>query len=116
MIQKKKIIKKYSAQDVSTIDLNCGCPKRFSIHGGMGAALMEEPEKLCGVRLYSLYYVPKHVSIARKDILQQQASILTICRSLISIAKYIYIYIYIDLEEFGRQLWTASDMQDQDLS
>ncbi|KAF9928499.1 hypothetical protein BGZ65_006251, partial [Modicella reniformis] len=36
------------AQDVSTIDLNCGCPKRFSIHGGMGAALMDEPEKLCG--------------------------------------------------------------------
>ncbi|GJJ76439.1 tRNA-dihydrouridine synthase 2 [Entomortierella parvispora] len=36
-------------QDVSTIDLNCGCPKRFSIHGGMGAALMEEPEKLCGI-------------------------------------------------------------------
>jgi len=37
------------AQDVSTIDLNCGCPKRFSVHGGMGAALMEEPEKLCGI-------------------------------------------------------------------
>jgi len=37
------------AQDVSAIDLNCGCPKRFSIHGGMGAALMEEPEKLCGI-------------------------------------------------------------------
>ncbi|KAF9904819.1 hypothetical protein BX616_001168 [Lobosporangium transversale] len=37
------------AQDVSTVDLNCGCPKRFSVHGGMGAALMEEPEKLCGI-------------------------------------------------------------------
>ncbi|KAF9351108.1 hypothetical protein BGX34_000798 [Mortierella sp. NVP85] len=37
------------AQDVSTIDLNCGCPKRFSVHGGMGAALMDEPEKLCGI-------------------------------------------------------------------
>lgn len=48
-------VSKCSAQDVSTIDLNCGCPKRFSIHGGMGAALMEEPEKLCGVRLSSLF-------------------------------------------------------------
>ncbi|KAG0323919.1 hypothetical protein BGZ99_002335 [Dissophora globulifera] len=37
------------AQDVSTIDLNCGCPKRFSTHGGMGSALLEEPEKLCGI-------------------------------------------------------------------
>ncbi|RKP35634.1 hypothetical protein BJ085DRAFT_40301 [Dimargaris cristalligena] len=34
------------AQDVSGIDLNCGCPKKFSIQGGMGAALLTEPEKL----------------------------------------------------------------------
>ncbi|CAG8477677.1 11303_t:CDS:10 [Diversispora eburnea] len=32
--------------DVSGIDINCGCPKRFSIQGGMGAALLTEPEKL----------------------------------------------------------------------
>jgi hypothetical protein len=44
------VVRLSSAQDVSTIDLNCGCPKRFSVHGGMGAALMDEPEKLCGVR------------------------------------------------------------------
>ncbi|KAG0221454.1 tRNA-dihydrouridine(20) synthase [NAD(P)+]-like [Actinomortierella wolfii] len=37
------------AKDVSTIDLNCGCPKRFSVHGGMGAALMEDPDKLCAI-------------------------------------------------------------------
>lgn len=32
--------------DVSGIDINCGCPKKFSIQGGMGAALLTEPEKL----------------------------------------------------------------------
>ncbi|KAF9162840.1 hypothetical protein DFQ26_003188 [Actinomortierella ambigua] len=37
------------AQDVSTIDLNCGCPKKFSVHGGMGAALMEDPDRLCAI-------------------------------------------------------------------
>ncbi len=26
--------------DVAGIDINCGCPKRFSIQGGMGAALL----------------------------------------------------------------------------
>lgn len=27
-------------------DLNCGCPKRFSVHAGMGAALLTNPELL----------------------------------------------------------------------
>ncbi|KAJ2726448.1 tRNA-dihydrouridine synthase 2 [Coemansia sp. Benny D115] len=36
-------------QDVSGIDLNCGCPKKFSVGGGMGAALMSDPDKLCAI-------------------------------------------------------------------
>ncbi|KAJ1964200.1 tRNA-dihydrouridine synthase 2 [Dipsacomyces acuminosporus] len=36
-------------QDVSGIDLNCGCPKEFSIQGGMGAALMSDPDRLCSI-------------------------------------------------------------------
>jgi len=35
--------------DVAGIGLNCGCPKPFSISGGMGAALMHVPDKLCAV-------------------------------------------------------------------
>ncbi|KAK6619161.1 hypothetical protein RUM44_003543 [Polyplax serrata] len=31
--------------DVAGIDINMGCPKEFSIKGGMGAALLGEPEK-----------------------------------------------------------------------
>ncbi|KAJ1921285.1 tRNA-dihydrouridine synthase 2 [Tieghemiomyces parasiticus] len=34
------------AQDVCGVDVNCGCPKKFSIQGGMGAALLSQPEKL----------------------------------------------------------------------
>lgn len=34
------------AQDVSGIDVNCGCPKHFSIHSGMGAALLTTPDRL----------------------------------------------------------------------
>lgn len=36
-----KIIK-----DVDGVDLNCGCPKPFSVHGGMGAALLLNPDLL----------------------------------------------------------------------
>lgn len=36
-------------QDVDGIDLNCGCPKHFSIHAGMGSALLKKPEKLCSI-------------------------------------------------------------------
>lgn len=33
-------------QDVAGIDLNCGCPKKFSVQGGMGAALLTNPDNL----------------------------------------------------------------------
>ncbi|AQK45022.1 Aldolase-type TIM barrel family protein [Zea mays] len=31
-------------RDVSAIDINMGCPKSFSLSGGMGAALLSKPE------------------------------------------------------------------------
>ncbi|KAJ3680346.1 hypothetical protein LUZ60_016624 [Juncus effusus] len=31
-------------KDVSAIDINMGCPKQFSLSGGMGAALLSKPE------------------------------------------------------------------------
>ena len=33
-------------QDVSGIDVNMGCPKDYSIKGGMGAALLSHPDKI----------------------------------------------------------------------
>jgi tRNA-dihydrouridine synthase 2 len=32
--------------DVAGIDVNMGCPKEFSLKGGMGAALLTQPEKV----------------------------------------------------------------------
>lgn len=34
------------ARDVAAVDLNCGCPKHFSVHSGMGSALLRTPDKL----------------------------------------------------------------------
>ena len=33
-------------QDVDAIDVNMGCPKSFSLKGGMGAALLTQPDKV----------------------------------------------------------------------
>lgn len=36
-------------EDVAGIDLNCGCPKRFSTHAGMGSALLANPDLLLSI-------------------------------------------------------------------
>jgi tRNA-dihydrouridine synthase 2 len=44
-VQAAKLI----APDVAGIDVNAGCPKPFSTLGGMGAALLKTPDKLCSI-------------------------------------------------------------------
>lgn len=44
-VEALKVVEK----DVGGVGLNCGCPKSFSLQGGMGAALLKEPEKLCNI-------------------------------------------------------------------
>lgn len=44
-VQAAKLI----AADVAGIDVNAGCPKPFSTTGGMGAALLKTPDKLCSI-------------------------------------------------------------------
>lgn len=36
-------------QDVDAIDLNMGCPKKFSTSGGMGSALLDDPTRACNI-------------------------------------------------------------------
>lgn len=38
-------VAKMIENDVAGIDINMGCPKEFSLKGGMGAALLTNPEK-----------------------------------------------------------------------
>jgi len=53
-------------QDVSGIDLNCGCPKPFSTHAGMGAALLSNPDLLCSILTALRQELPPHISISAK--------------------------------------------------
>jgi len=39
-------VAKMIENDVSGLDINMGCPKEFSIKGGMGAALLTQPDKV----------------------------------------------------------------------
>ncbi|GAX16859.1 tRNA-dihydrouridine synthase 2 [Fistulifera solaris] len=36
-------------QDVDAIDINMGCPKKFSVSGGMGSALLSDKKRACAV-------------------------------------------------------------------
>jgi tRNA-dihydrouridine synthase 2 len=36
-------------RDVDAIDINMGCPKKFSISGGMGSALLSDPDRACRI-------------------------------------------------------------------
>lgn len=36
----------FRCKDVTAVDVNMGCPKSFSISGGMGAALLSKPETI----------------------------------------------------------------------
>ncbi|WBW71466.1 tRNA/mRNA dihydrouridine synthase Dus2 [Schizosaccharomyces osmophilus] len=59
---------KLVADDVAGIDLNCGCPKHFSVHAGMGAGLLKEPDRLISIlrALVKEVGVPHNVSISCK--------------------------------------------------
>jgi tRNA-dihydrouridine synthase 2 len=36
-------------RDVAAIDVNMGCPKKFSTSGGMGSALLSDPDRACRI-------------------------------------------------------------------
>ncbi|KAH0837887.1 hypothetical protein J3R83DRAFT_6115 [Lanmaoa asiatica] len=53
-------------QDVSGIDLNCGCPKPFSTHSGMGAALLTNPDLLCAILTALRSQLPPEITVSAK--------------------------------------------------
>lgn len=53
------------SQDVDGIDVNMGCPKKFSIQGGMGAALLRDPDKACDI-IKALKVEIKNIPISAK--------------------------------------------------
>ena len=65
------------ADDVAAVDLNCGCPKPFSTHAGMGANMLSTPKLLCNTLKAMRRAAPPHVAVTCKIRLlpTQQATI-----------------------------------------
>ncbi|KAK3328955.1 putative tRNA dihydrouridine synthase [Apodospora peruviana] len=51
------------APDVAGIDVNAGCPKPFSTHDGMGAALLKTPDKLTAILEALVREIPPNFGI-----------------------------------------------------
>lgn len=47
----------FRCKDVAAVDINMGCPKSFSISGGMGAALLAKPDLIYDVCEHSCTYI-----------------------------------------------------------
>lgn len=69
--------------DIAGIDINMGCPKKFSLLGGMGAALLSEPQKATDIlrRLIETVTIPVTCKIR---ILPDLEKTLQLCDTLAS--------------------------------
>lgn len=49
-------------RDVAAIDINMGCPKKFSVSGGMGSALLSDPNRACRIIETLRKSIPRPIS------------------------------------------------------
>ncbi|KAG5518943.1 hypothetical protein PMAC_002474 [Pneumocystis sp. 'macacae'] len=76
------------AGDVAAIDLNCGCPKHFSVHSGMGAALLKNVDRLENIliALVQNIGIPFNIGISAKirileNIKETEAMVRRLCKT-----------------------------------
>lgn len=72
--------------DVDGLDINAGCPKHFSVHSGMGAALLKTPDLLCEIltRLVKEVGAPKMKPVSVKiRLLEDKDSTLNLISRLV---------------------------------
>ncbi|KAJ3778902.1 hypothetical protein FB446DRAFT_631238 [Lentinula raphanica] len=71
--------------DVSGFDLNCGCPKPFSTHCGMGAALLTNPDLLCSILVALREAIPPEITLSAKiRLLPSQEDTLELVRRILA--------------------------------
>jgi tRNA-dihydrouridine synthase 2 len=49
-------------KDVASIDINMGCPKKFSVSGGMGSALLDDPDRAARLLKMLRQEIPRPIS------------------------------------------------------
>ncbi len=71
--------------DVSGIELNCGCPKPFSTHAGMGVALLTNPDLLCSILSAFRRELPPRISVSAKiRLLPTQEDTLALVKKIVN--------------------------------
>ncbi|ORX45902.1 FMN-linked oxidoreductase [Hesseltinella vesiculosa] len=67
--------------DIAGVDLNCGCPIKFSVQGGMGAALLADPDRLIAIleKLVNNLHVPVTCKIR---ILEEEAQTVALAKRI----------------------------------
>ncbi|TRY63084.1 hypothetical protein TCAL_13181, partial [Tigriopus californicus] len=70
-------------RDVDGIDVNMGCPKAFSLKGGMGAALLSHPDKIQAIltALVASVSIPVTCKIRIKDTVEKTMEIVKVIES-----------------------------------
>ncbi|KZO91217.1 FMN-linked oxidoreductase [Calocera viscosa TUFC12733] len=75
---------KIVCNDVAGIDLNCGCPKHFSVHAGMGAGLLTNPDNLCAVLKAIRAAIPAEMPVSCKiRLLHSEEDTLALVRQIV---------------------------------
>ncbi|KAK9510255.1 hypothetical protein O3M35_005078 [Rhynocoris fuscipes] len=67
--------------DVAGIDINMGCPKEFSIKGGMGAALLSQPEKATAILTKLVNGIKRPIS-CKIRLLEDECETIALCKRL----------------------------------
>jgi tRNA-dihydrouridine synthase 2 len=73
---------RHVCRDVSAIDINMGCPKKFSVSGGMGSALLKDPDRASRIVKTLRSEIPKPVSVKIR-LLKSVQETLDFCETMI---------------------------------
>ncbi len=72
------------------IDVNMGCPKDFSVKGGMGAALLTQPDKVRDILTALVQGIPHKVDLS---VLICLSVCLSVCLSIFHNTTHIIVII-----------------------
>jgi tRNA-dihydrouridine synthase len=70
--------------DVDAIDVNMGCPKKFSVSGGMGSALLNDPDRASRIIRCLRNGIPTKPISAKIRLLKDTAATLDFCQALVN--------------------------------
>lgn len=93
-------------QDVAGFDLNCGCPKPFSVHAGMGAALLSTPDILLAILQSLLKSTSLPVSCKIRLLPDQPSTLLLAARILRTGVRCLTVHCRTrDMRSTTKALW-----------